>query len=103
MNEYQYDGENVINSRKGLTTYGINIPLTSAEVSQKFGLPQNVVDVVYANKNVSRATVEELITYLSTKNEAGITPLEAYLGNIQKQLMIHIIALKQVYTTKILA
>lgn len=86
LNEYQYDGENVINSRKGLTTYGINIPLTSAEVSQKFGLPQNVVDVVYANMNVSRATVEELITYLSTKNEAGITPLEAYLGNIQKTI-----------------
>lgn len=36
--------------------------------------------------NVSRATVEELITYLSTKNEAGITPLEAYLGNIQKTI-----------------
>ncbi|MCR5349606.1 MAG: MMPL family transporter [Acholeplasmatales bacterium] len=44
---YEYDGQKIINSSQGLTTYGVNVPRTSQEIAFAFNLNKDIVDLVY--------------------------------------------------------
>lgn len=96
MDNYEYKGEKIINSKQGLTTYGVNIPLTASEMSAIFsskGIPlnENIVTNLYdimKSYNIifsEKATLEQVINFLNTgvNNIDGITLL---CSEIEKNL-----------------
>ncbi|MCR5422536.1 MAG: MMPL family transporter, partial [Bacilli bacterium] len=81
MTSYEYDGNKIINSSQGLTTYGVNVPLTLEQVCQAFGLQSDIVNLVFNSmlendsdhvvvdsEGVLRISPENLINYIVTNN-----------------------------------
>ncbi len=80
---YEYNGNKIINSEQGLTTYGVNIPMTTAQISAKFGLPETVVGKLYEAMNKQTATVQELIGFLSNNTVDVNQTITDYCESLQ--------------------
>lgn len=81
MQDYKYKDKNVINSAQGLTTYGLNIPLSKEVVSAKFGLSESIVGTVYDSMGVEYQTLSNLIKYMVTNDVANV-----YLNGVENTL-----------------
>jgi len=93
MESYKYKDETIVNSSQGLTTYGVNIPLTSEMFSNEFGISKDILDDVYNmmnlydsenvinNDGVLYITPENLINFV-VNNKAAIT----YANSKQQEL-----------------